>query len=205
MMERRKEALHVQINLLKGQPSPNLLPAGLLKIAAETVLSSPDIYKSALVYGPDPGYEPLRESIAKWLADFYQRHIENGISPGRICITGGASQNLGCMLNVYTDPWYTRKIWIVAPAYFLAFRIFEDAGFGGRMRAVPEDEEGVDIAFLRREIKKSEEEATDEGRLTPMFKPERTRAKVYKHVSRLTTRKPSFQVSKTYADGLSSR
>ncbi|KAK5164581.1 Valine--pyruvate aminotransferase [Saxophila tyrrhenica] len=177
------KSTETQINLLKGQPSPYLLPADLLKNAAAKVLDDRDIYRKALVYGPDPGYEPLRNSIAKWLTAFYQRHLpSDGTDARRICITGGASQNLGCMLNVYTDPWYTRTIWIVAPAYFLAFRIFEDAGFGGRMRAVPEDSEGVDIDFLREEIQKSEEEARKEGRDTPMYKPGRQRAKCYKHV-----------------------
>lgn len=91
------------------------------------------------------------------------------------------------MLDVYTDPEYTRNIWIVAPAYFLAFRIFEDAGLGvgGKMRAVAEDEEGVDIEVLKREIWRSEEEAKRrEGKegARPRYKPERKRAKVYKHV-----------------------
>jgi hypothetical protein len=39
---------------------------------------------------------------------------------------------------------------MVAPCYFLACRIFEDAGFGGRLRAVREDEEGVDVGELER-------------------------------------------------------
>jgi DNA-binding transcriptional MocR family regulator len=86
------------------------------------------------------------------------------------------------LLGVYTDPAYTRTIWIVAPAYFLAFRIFEDAGFGGRMRAVPEDGEGVDVGFLEREVRKSEEHVRGNSVREPMYKPQRTRAKVYRHV-----------------------
>ena len=105
-----------------------------------------------------------------------------------MCITGGASQNLGNLLNVYTDPYYTRAIWIVAPAYFLAFRVFEDAGFGvdGKMRAVPEDDEGLDLDFLGREMRVSEERARREGVRGPRYKDTRGarggRAKVYKHV-----------------------
>ena len=86
-------------------------------------------------------------------------------------------------MGVYTDPAYTRTIWIVAPAYFLSFRIFEDAGFAGKMRAVPEDEEGVDIAFLEREVRKSEEQRQQGVHASaPVYKPQRTRAKVYRHV-----------------------
>lgn len=54
-------------------------------------------------------------------------------------------------------------MWIVAPAYYLAFRIFNDSAFDGRLKAVPEDEEGIDIEFLRRGIQQSEQRAIDEG------------------------------------------
>lgn len=57
---------------------------------------------------------------------------------------------------------------MVSPTYFLACRIFEDSGFKGRLRSVPEDEEGIDIEFLRREIKASEESAKREGKLEPV-------------------------------------
>lgn len=50
------------------------------------------------------------------------------------------------------------------------------------MRAVPEDEEGIDIAHLRREIQKSEDDAQAKGNSSPRFKPHRERAKVYKHI-----------------------
>lgn len=48
---------------------------------------------------------------------------------------------------------YTKAVWAIAPCYFLACPIFEDAGFKGRLRAVPEDEEGVDIAWLERGLR----------------------------------------------------
>lgn len=89
---------------------------------------------------------------------------------------------MGAMLNVYTDPAYTRHAWFVAPAYMLAFRVFEDAGFGDKMRAIPEDEEGIDLEYLRRELEKSEAEARRKKIDEPLYKPDRKRAKVYKHV-----------------------
>jgi DNA-binding transcriptional MocR family regulator len=48
----------------------------------------------------------------------------------------------------------------------LAFRIFEDSAL--KLRAVPEDEEGIDIEFLRREIEKSEEKAKAQGSNEPV-------------------------------------
>jgi DNA-binding transcriptional MocR family regulator len=47
---------------------------------------------------------------------------------------------------------------MVAPCYHLACSIFEDAGFQGRLRAVPEDEDGIDVDVLERKISAFEEE-----------------------------------------------
>jgi len=136
------------INLLRGWPSPDLLPAAALKAAANRLLSDPAAFVPALQYGPDPGHQPLREELARWLGDFY------GVGPdaARICITGGASQNIACVLQSFTDPAYTRAVWMAAPCYYLACPIFADSGFAGRMRAVPEDDEGIDLAYLEKGI-----------------------------------------------------
>lgn len=136
------------INLLRGWPSPSLLPAIQLQRASQTALSNPSISTPGLLYGPDDGYLPLRQGISKWLSSFYSCPDD----PSRICITGGASQNLACALQVYTDPGITKAVWMVAPCYFLACRIFEDAGFAGRLRAVREDWEGIDVEYLEREM-----------------------------------------------------
>jgi hypothetical protein len=37
-----------------------------------------------------------------------------------------------------------RDVWMVVPTYHLAARIMDDAGFAGRLRGIPEDDEGVD-------------------------------------------------------------
>ncbi|KAI7227675.1 PLP-dependent transferase [Hortaea werneckii] len=170
------------INLMRGWPNPTLLPADLIKTAANAALSDPSMAHPGLLYGPDEGYEPCRSAIANWLTAFYQ--TSKPITANRICMSGGASQNLGCMLSTFSDPSYTRYIWIVAPAYMLAFRVFEqDGGFAGRLRAVPEDEEGIDIAFLRAELGKSDRQAGTDGMAAePKYKPPRPWAKVYKHI-----------------------
>ena len=80
--------------------------------------------------------------------------------PERICITGGASQNLACVLQVFSDPVRT-KVWMVAPCYFLACRIFGDAGL--TVRAVGEGTEGVDLEGLERRLIESEKE--DRGKV----------------------------------------
>lgn len=177
------------VNLMRGWPATSLLPTDLIKDAAAACLNDPQVAEAGLSYGPDPGYEPARTAIAKWLTEAYSRKTPTPAE--NICITGGASQNLGNLLGVYTDPSYTRTIWIVAPAYFHAFRMFEDAGFAGRMRAVAEDDEGVDLNMLETGLRESEREweaedataaAGDNYAGSPRYKPERAHAKVYKHV-----------------------
>ena len=154
------------INLLRGWPNPSLLPVAQIRAAAEACLADHTISTPGLLYGPDEGYQPLREQVAAWLTSFYGPG--DPISPERICITGGASQNLACILQVFSDPIYTRNVWMVSPTYFMACRIFEDSGFGGRLRSVPEDDTGIDIAFLREGLRKSEEDAVSNGNVEPV-------------------------------------
>ncbi|KAK7955770.1 uncharacterized protein PG986_004992 [Apiospora aurea] len=166
------------INLLRGWPSASLLPTTALNAASQRLLGNPSLATPALLYGPDPGFEPLRGALAAWLAEFYgtPSDIE------RVAVSGGASQSVACILQSFTDPAYTRAVWMVAPCYFLACPIFADAGFGSRMRAVPEDEEGIELAVLEAGLRKSEEEdaaAKDEKKC---FKDPGPHRKLYRHV-----------------------
>lgn len=205
------------IDLFRGHPNPGILPLDAVAEASAAVMASPDVRALALLYGPDEGYEPLRQHIAQWLTAFYQPR--DSIPSGRICITGGASQNLACILQVFTDPVYTRNVWMVAPTYFLACRMMDDAGFVGRMRGIPESESGVDLAYLRRELVASEEKARKEGNDTPVkllshfampmntdvaknYKPSRPWGKIYKHVIFAT---PTFSNPSNLTMSLSDR
>ncbi|KAI1322917.1 pyridoxal phosphate-dependent transferase [Xylariaceae sp. FL0255] len=152
------------INLLRGWPAYDLLPADAIREASQTALSDPRIYMPGLEYGPDPGYQPLREELAGWLQRFYGLRDDDDddddeSSADNITITGGASQSAACLLQSFTDPARTLAVWMVAPCYFLACQIFDDAGFAGRLRAVPEHEdgEGVDLDALERGMRELEE------------------------------------------------
>ncbi|KAI9039228.1 aminotransferase-like domain-containing protein [Aspergillus affinis] len=140
MLERK------QINFFRGSPAPTLIPTELLKQAASAALSDPTISGPGCDYGPEEGYLPLRESIARWLTSVYR--LPQSIDTERICITGGASQNLACLLQVFTDPVQTRAIWLPQPTYHLVFEVFEDAGFHGLLKAIPEDADGMDAGAL---------------------------------------------------------
>lgn len=168
------------INLQLGWPSPRLFPAHQLGIAASTTLSNPKIAREALVYGPDLGYTPLRESIARWLSSFYQPP-SGEIPIDRIMITGGASQNLASILQVFSDPNTTKVVWMVEPTYFLACRIFQDAGFSGRLRGVPENDYGLDIEFLRDALSEFEKGCKPND-VNSEFKPTQDYEKIFRHI-----------------------
>lgn len=184
------------INLQLGWPSPRLFPAEQLAKATSTSLLNPENAKSSLVYGPDLGYEPFRESIATWLSTFYSP-LSGSIPMDRIAITGGASQNLASILQVFSDPNITKRIWMVEPTYFLACTIFQDAGFSGKMKGVPETEYGIDIDFLREALSKFEGER-QQNSVSGELKPTVQYSKVYRHILYLT---PTFSnpSAKTYS------
>ncbi|PVH96705.1 PLP-dependent transferase [Periconia macrospinosa] len=154
-------------------PNTSLLPTSILEKASQRVFHSAAI-NPALLYGPDDGDEKLRVQLASWFTTFFP-HCSS--VKDRICITGGASQNLACLLQSFTDPLYTRNVFIVSPAYMLAFRIFQDSALS--LRAVPEDDEGIDVDFLQQELKKSDKTA---GNNDSCLKPDRPWGKVYRHV-----------------------
>ncbi|KAI5208762.1 putative aminotransferase [Aureobasidium subglaciale] len=166
------------INLIRGWPSTSLLPTQHLSRAAQAALADPTVAFPGMLYGPDEGYAPLRDTLGDWLTAFYQP--EQPIVRERITITGGASQNLGCLLQVFTDPVYTKDVIFAAPAYMLAFRIFEDNAFSGKMRAVPEDDDGLDTVRLRKVLEESEKCCPRHEATT--YKPSRPYAKYYRHV-----------------------
>ncbi|KAJ5089688.1 hypothetical protein N7532_008372 [Penicillium argentinense] len=169
------------IDLFQGWPAPDLLPTEHLKNAAIKALSNKAVSIPGLEYGPDEGHFPLRRNIAKWLSEFYTP--SQAINPDRICITGGASQNLTSILQVFTDPHDTKIIWLVEPTYHLVFRTFEDAGFHGRLRGIPEDEEGMDANALENALRYFEDRGSSQMPLTCYAsKPRKSYRKIYRHV-----------------------
>ncbi|KAI8192549.1 hypothetical protein K4K51_000033 [Colletotrichum sp. SAR 10_75] len=172
------------INLQLGWPSPRLFAASGLLEGANQVLNSDTETAAALVYGPHVGHPPLRKSVAEWLSSVYGTPADFD----RISISNGASGNLANVLLKFTDPLYTRKIFMVEPTYFLACPIFEDNGFQGKLKGVPEDnEEGLDIAFLRRELEVAEAQALEKANVSgeldaPTIKTGKTYPKIYKYV-----------------------
>ncbi|KAJ3497401.1 hypothetical protein NLG97_g1933 [Lecanicillium saksenae] len=166
-----------QINFLRGWPTPALLPTALLSAACQRVLVDPDEYTEMQEYGSCHGLTRLRDGLAHWLGCHYKVNLD----PERICITGGASQNLVCILQCFSDVNYTRAVWVVAPCYHLACGIFEDSGFAGRLHAVPEDDEGLDLDAFERKLSEFERKDKNERKQEPFKLPAAGR-KLYRHL-----------------------
>lgn len=155
------------IDLRKACPTRRLLPAASIAYASRAILTDPFSYADALLHGPDLGSAPLREEVAAWLSEFY-RPDAGPIPPERLCITGGASQNLACILQKFTDPVYTRAVWLVAPTLRISCKIFEDNGLEGKLKVVLEDEEGLDIDTLETLLAAEEEKAISSVNIKPV-------------------------------------
>jgi DNA-binding transcriptional MocR family regulator len=167
------------LNLQQGCPTPRLIPTQAIAEASRHLLAQPGI-SQRLMYGPNGGEDYVRVSVARWLTNFY--HPQAGsITPNRIAITNGASNALSVILQVCTDPLYTRGVWIVEPTYFLARKIWLDAGLGDKIHPVPDHGSGIDVALWRQRLRKIDRENISPS--TPIFKHDSTEfPKVYKHI-----------------------
>lgn len=142
------------INLVWGKPAPSLLPIKQLAQAAQAVFADNDIAVSGLEYNESLGHYPLRKELSLWLGRCYTAQV----SPEQLCISGGASQALATILQVFTDPLVTRAVWMAEPCYYLASRIFEDAGLSGKLRPISEDRSGtIDLDSLERDLSNMEQ------------------------------------------------
>ncbi|CZT16239.1 related to aromatic amino acid aminotransferase and related proteins [Ramularia collo-cygni] len=147
------------LDLQKGWPSARLCARKQICNGVEDVLAEGNDMTPILGYGPSQGYAPLRNEIAKWLSDVYALSAEP-TEASRICVTNGASASLANVVLKFTDPSYTRRVFMVEPTYFLACPIFEDCGFRGRLQGVPEgSQDGIDLDFLLNELSKTESES----------------------------------------------
>lgn len=163
------------IDLGKGHPSTSLLSTKEFAAASAYVYSQlasdnaeqyTDDDRHPLQYGTDAGPRKVRVTISKWFSRMYNRPAAD---PDLLAITCGASFGLANTCLQFTDPVYTRRIFMVTPAYFLAARIFQDAGFTSKMYAIDEEGgDGLDVAQLERVLEKDAQEGSIWSRETKM-------------------------------------
>ena len=61
---------------------------------------------------------------------------------------------------------------MIVPTYYQACRIFEDSCFAGKMRAVQEDVEGLDIESLRQALRADADRSMQDGQIKPVSRLE---------------------------------
>jgi DNA-binding transcriptional MocR family regulator len=127
------------INLGIGQPSADLLPVGLVQKASELFFETAQPLE--LNYGVVHGDERFLDALANFLSTNYRAPA----TPEQLFVTGGNSQALDLVSNVFANPGDT--VFVEEPSYFLAFKIFRDHGLN--VVGIPIDDDGLCVDALR--------------------------------------------------------
>ncbi|VEU20508.1 DEKNAAC101294 [Brettanomyces naardenensis] len=142
-----------------------------------------------LDYGTDPGNLEVRKLIAGWNDRNFG--LTSPSDPDCLNLTSGASVGLTNILQQFTSPQndLTRRAFFVSPTYFLINSIFIDGGFGGKLSAVVEEEDGqIDIPKFEKQIQyyesiepKPKDTITEED-IKAIFDPSRPVKKIFRYV-----------------------
>ena len=133
------------INFGVGQPSADLLPVELMRIAADDFLRN--AMPMELNYGERQGDIRFLETLATFLSDGYGASV----TAESLFVTAGNSQALDFVCALFTRPGDT--VIVEEPSYFLAFKIFADHGLN--IVSIPVDGEGMDIDRLEQELRRT--------------------------------------------------
>ena len=125
------------ISFARGVPAPELLPIEELADCARAAIERDGA--TVLNYGPTGGYGPLRE----WIAE---RH---GVAPGRVLVTNGSLEGLNLVLSHYGE---RGRLLVEAPTYDRPLKVA--ARIGAEVHAIPQDEDGLDVVALERELRR---------------------------------------------------
>jgi DNA-binding transcriptional MocR family regulator len=123
------------ISFARGVPAPELLPVDELADCARAAIERDG--PTVLNYGPVGGYAPLRE----WVAE------QHGVQPGRVLLTNGSLEGLNLVLQHFAA---RGRILVEAPTYDRPLKIA--ARLGAEVRPISQDEQGLDVDALEREL-----------------------------------------------------
>ena len=124
-----------EISFARGIPTPECLPVDELADCARAAIERDG--RTILSYGAGAGYVPLRE----WIAE---RH---GVESSRVLLTNGSLQGF-----VFLASHFARegRVLVEAPTYDRPLKILRE--LGADVAAVPQDDEGIDLDALEREL-----------------------------------------------------
>ena len=121
------------VDLARGDPGRDLLPAALVREAADraTAALDPDL----LQYGLESGDAGVREA----LSGFLESEGAGAVSPERLFLTAGASLALHLVCTLFARPG--DRVLVAEPTYHLALAQFHDLGLC--VEGVASDADGV--------------------------------------------------------------
>ncbi len=131
------------ISFAGGNPAWGALDNETISGIARDVLAGPD-GRAILQYGATEGWKPLREETAKFLRE----EVGLDVSESEILPTTGSTQAIDLLLKALVNPGDT--VLVEGPSFLgslQAMRIY-----GANLVEIPMDEQGMDMAALRRAI-----------------------------------------------------
>lgn len=132
------------INFASVSPTPDLFPIVEFKQALIEILDRDE--GLAFLYPEITGYDPLRESISKFLLDNY----ETNVNKEQILITSGGQQGLDIISKTLINQG--DYIFVENPTYSGALAAFKSRG--AKIIGIPINEDGIDMGLLKFHIKK---------------------------------------------------
>jgi len=127
------------INFASMSPTPDLFPIEKFKQALVEVLDRDG--GQAFLYPEITGYEPLRESISKFLIENYNTRVDKD----EILITSGGQQGLDIISKTLINPGDC--IFVENPTYSGALAVFKSRG--AKIIGIPMNEDGIDTELLK--------------------------------------------------------
>ncbi|MBU5440262.1 PLP-dependent aminotransferase family protein [Tissierella sp. MSJ-40] len=132
------------INFASVSPTADLFPIEEFKHALVEVLDRDK--GQAFLYPEITGYEPLRESISKFLMENYNTKVDKS----QILITSGGQQGLDIISKTLIQQG--DYIFVENPTYSGAIAAFKSRG--ARIIGIPMEEDGINIDLLKTYIKR---------------------------------------------------
>lgn len=131
------------IPLAAGNPAPDAFPVEEVQALAADILDTRPI--EALQYGVTEGYQPLRNTVAKWL----KAHENIGQDFDRILITSGSTQVMDLTTKVLCNEGDT--VICEEPSFIGSLNCFRS--YGCKLAGVPVEADGMDVDALENVLK----------------------------------------------------
>ena len=133
------------IPLAAGNPAPDAFPVEEVRAIAAQILDSRPI--DALQYGVSEGYQPLRDTVKKWMSN----HENIGRDFDDIIIVSGATQVMDLTTKVLCNEGDT--VICEEPSFIGSLNCFRS--YGCKLKGVPVEDDGMDMNALEKVLKEN--------------------------------------------------